>query len=68
MPAGDSSQFSLLKPTPLGLAQRTLMVSIFKEESPKGDFNCAAKGRFFLRGGAGSTHSGNHITLSPSIS
>ena len=41
--------------------------SITKQESPKGDFNWAAKGLFFLRGGGGYTHSGYYKTLSPTI-
>ena len=40
---------------------------IIEQELPKGDFNWAATGRFFLRGGGSCTHSGYHKTLSPTI-
>ena len=40
---------------------------IIEQELPKGKFNWAATGRFFLRGGGSCTHSGYHKTLLPTI-
>ena len=42
-------------------------MNYFKQEPPKGEFNWAAKGPFFPRGGGGYTHSGHHKTLSATI-
>ena len=38
-----------------------------EQKSPKGNFNWAARGDFYLRWGDSCTHSGYHKTLSPTI-
>ena len=46
------------------LLQSVSLIDLFSiQESPKGDFNWAATGRFFLSGGGGCTHKA--MTLEP---